>query len=174
MGTMNTLSMKFANMGQNVSNIAIQLMNNQSLMRYIRYLDDTPLDILKDDVVVKGIDDSNIILTPLKIDVLTNLDVSIFIHPSKGNLRAVPLSTDVITIDIVCPYEFWSLKGQGELRPFLIASECAKMLDGQNEIAGWGKMNIYDWTEFMINKENGCITLFISVKNSTLKAGGVF
>jgi hypothetical protein len=165
--------MKFANMGQNVSNIAINLMNNQNLDRLICYLDDTPLDATKTDIVVKSIEDVNFILTPLDISVVSELQLNLFIHPFSGSLKLAPLSTDIIVIDIVCPYTFWTLKGQGELRPFLIASECAKALDGQNEIAGWGKINLYEWKEIKVNPKNGCISLFLNVKNSTLKAGGV-
>lgn len=171
---MNNLSMKFANMGQDVSNIAEKLMNDQSLLRLIRYLDDNPLDVLKTDIIAKGISDANFVLTPFNTDVLIELKPVLFIHPTQGNLREVPLSTDIIAIDIVCPYEFWILKGRGELRPFMIASECAKILDGQNEIAGWGKMSIFDWKETRINQKNGCISLLIKIKNNTLKAGGTF
>ena len=141
-------SLKFKFIGQNTFKLLQPIVNNQNILRYIKYLDkDNPLDSALLDIDTRKVDliaDGTIVLTPFDKNVLRDEAVKIFFTPIDidfGNGKDV-LNTTYYMIDIMMPTSKWRLSN-GEFCAYMIAYEIAQTIDNKN-IAGLGKVNIVD------------------------------
>lgn len=163
---MNATSLKFKFIEDNLNKMLILMVNNQTIKRYIKYLDQYPLDPSLPDIADNLIN-KNIMLTPYDPTVLTDMQVKVFFTPYKGNLKNIPLGNDIYLIDIIVPIKYWLITGKGEIRVFRIAEEIAKMFDNQS-VAGVGRVYLTDYSVYKVNDSYAGLNLLINVINSNV------
>lgn len=171
----NKVSLKFNFIGKNTMKIAKELSKNQNFLRYLKYLDDTPLDIEKPNISPTKIiynpknKDGVIYLTKYNTRVLNDMQITLFINPleNRGSYNSA-VGKNGYAIDIIIPHTYWVLHGRGELRPFLIAHEISKSID-QQRITGIGETIIYNWKSYPIDDIYAGLTLFIEVGTTLAK-----
>lgn len=145
--------------------ILFYLLSNQNLKRYIKYLDDDPLNKTKADITDDLISSGSIILTPYDINILTDAKVKIFFYPNRGINYDNVQGIDRYICDIIVPLQYWILKGQGKTRPYSIAYEIAQMIDGKD--IGIGEANIPDnWFLHPVNENFAGLCMYIDIKNA--------
>lgn len=160
-------SQKFKYMGQNLNKLMMYICSNQNLLRYIKYLDNNPLDPMKSDIL--DVDVENQIHTLMfNPELLNETKISLFVHPLEGTLEMQPIGEDLYVADIVIPNQFWVLKGKGEMRGFNMAYEIANVIDGKN-VAGVGKVEIIRWRSYEVENSYHGLTLWIKVDSITIK-----
>lgn len=161
-------SQKFKHIEDNLTNILLTMINNQNLKRYIKYLNDNPLEkSLSQPDITDNLIGTNILLTPLNTEVVTVENVYIFINPFSGDLTRYPVSDDIYSIDIMIPNDKWLISGK--IRPIRIAHEISKNIDGLN-IAGIGKVEITHYKTSVINRIFSCFSIFINVGSTSIKS----
>lgn len=163
-------SLKFKNIEKYLIAILKLIQQNQNILRYIKYLNDNPLDTSNPNITSNLVKDGNIIPTMFDIT-LTNIEeVKMFIYPKQGSLKDKPLGDVFFHIDILIPDEHWTLSGLGQFRAFRIADEITQMIDGQSEIAGTGQINVVDFNAFKLTSSNYTVlSLRVLVNSCTLK-----
>jgi hypothetical protein len=156
---------KFKFMGQNLDKMMYMLVTNQNILRYMKYLDNNPLDVGKTDVAEEELKGQFItdIFDPEILEVTKN---KMFFHPMEGALETQPIGYDIYMLDIIIPSRYWKLEGQGEFRAFKIAEEIAKKIDGQ-QVAGIGLIDIIKWKTYRIESSYKGLTLWIKVNSTT-------
>jgi len=103
----------------------------QNVLRYIYYLDNEPLDINKEDVKEKTIEEQ-IHTIPFNPDLLTENKVQLFIHIYDGSLEKVPLAQYNFNIDIIVPTKYWKMNNNTKTRGIQIAYEVLKEIEQKN------------------------------------------
>lgn len=140
----------------------VAMVSNQDLLRYIYYLDDNPLSSSNSDITSTLIG-THIILTLFNTDVLDSQNIKqvyVFFNPYNGNLVPSPVYSDVYTMEIVIPSQYWLM--DGKIRWARIANEIGKSIDGLY-IAGIGKVNITNYRTFRVNNMYMGVQLQIGV-----------
>jgi hypothetical protein len=160
-------SLKFKFMGDNTNKMLYMITTNQNFLRYIKYLDNDPLNTSKPDVAYSEVQD-NFAVDLFDEEVLEETKIKVFFSPLDGMLEEKPIGHDIFILDIVIPKDFWKLEGKGEFRAFQMAHEVALKLDGKN-VAGIGDINIIKWRSFKINNQYRGLTLWIKVGSMTIK-----
>lgn len=162
-------SLKFKFIEQNLMNILMLVVTNQNILRYIKYLNDDPLDDYLPDVEGTLINE-HIILSPFDKEVASVSEVKLFFYPFKSHLKSKPLGKHVYMFDIICPIRYFILQGRGEFRTIRIADEIARMIDGQT-ITGIGEITIPDaYLSRLSNDSNYVIySLPVEVNTATIK-----
>lgn len=170
---MNT-SLKFKHIGTNALKILSHIIFNQNFLRYVKYLDDNPLDSAKPDIEDMLTETGDLVLSPFDNRVLTESKIKMFYYPLRGNMKNKSVSPDVYEFDIVCPLQYWIINrtgvGLGDSRPFLMAYEIAKQIDNKN-VAGIGTVEITDWRVGKVNDNYAVLSLFIEVNNANVTIG---
>jgi hypothetical protein len=172
-------SLKFKHIGINTVKIVMALVKNQNILRYIKYLDNDPLNTSKPNVSSSGIIDNstgngNIFLTKFDESILTEDKIFIFFNPYKpkgsfGYDSRNTLGKDLYSLDILIQPRYWVLQGRGELRAFLIAYEICQSID-QQSIAGIGDVEVIDWTCGSLSSgKYSVLNLIIQVDNAVIK-----
>jgi len=160
-------SQKLKHVEENLTTILLILCENQNFLRYIKYLDDDPLSLIKPDIGVGDVFGNNLNITPFDDEVTVEDEVKVFINPLQGNLDRYPVAEDVYSIDIIVPIANWLLSGK--IRPFRIANEICKTIDGQY-ITGIYRTEITYFKVSKVNSTLSCLTLFLKINNVTIKS----
>jgi hypothetical protein len=172
-------SLKFKFIGRNLVNVILTAVSNQRLLRLIKYLTNTPLELeatndagetIQQPDIETDLIDTNIFIKPFHASVLENQEVKLFFHPLKGSLKSQPLGTDTYVLDIVVPWTKWILVGQGELRAYSIAYEFSSIIDGRNDITGVGNIEVISYQESKIDDTYGALSVFMEINNPTGKS----
>jgi len=146
------------------------IVGNQNISRYVKYLDNDPLDSTKSDIYDDLIELKNIIPAMFDNTITEYSEVKIFIYPQRGILQVKPLGDIYMNIDILVPDTYLILTGLGQFRTFRIADEITKMVDGQSEIAGVGNMNVVDFVNYKIPNSNySALSMRILINSVTMK-----
>lgn len=137
-------------LGINLSKIALRLIKNQNLCKYIMYTNDDPLgkEDFKDPL--KEVLHKNIKIVPLvNIDKNTTKSTVVITYDSAPVNESNSEFDDVtMVILIYTPLREWQLNDIN-LRPFLIISEIEKSLKGKC-IEGLGKLKYKGWESKLI------------------------
>lgn len=162
-------SLKFKFIEQNLMKILMLVVTNQKILRYIKYLNDNPLDESLPDIEDTLIN-SHIILSPFDKEVVTVSEVKLFFYPTRSDLKSKPLGKHIYMFDIICPINYYIIPNMGQFRTIRIADEIAKMIDGQT-IAGIGEVTIPNaYLSRLSNDSNYIIySLPVEVNTATIK-----
>lgn len=162
-------SLKFKFIEKSLLDILSLIVSNQNLLRYIKYLDNDPLNPSH-----PNIDDSlintNIFISPFDESIADGLEVKVFFYPAKSNLRSNVLGKHTFLFDIVCPIQYFLLPGMGMIRPIRIADELAQVID-QKLITGIGETTILEANLFRLSNDSDYIiySLPIEVNSTAIK-----
>lgn len=166
---MNT-SMKFKFIEENLMKILTLILTNQNILRYVKYMQNNPLDPRLPNIEEFSLLNSNIIPAPFDENTLSETEVKLFLYPYSGKLNSRPLGTHTYELDIVCPIKHWILEGLGQFRTVRIADEIAKMIDQQLGI-GIGELKIPEYRAGRVASNNSyaLFTLWLEVDTATIK-----
>lgn len=144
-------SIKFSNIESSVVDIFTLILQNQNIRRYLKYMDNDPLSVDKDDIAETLVDE-NIFLKPYS-DILIDEEASgcyIFAGNIYGSTNQYPSSPINLKFIICCPNDYWVLSGKGQIRPFRIADEISKLIDSDH-ITGAGRTEITGFSVTPLN-----------------------
>lgn len=172
-------SNKFEFISGNAIKLLSPLINNQTILRYLYYLDHNPLSPNKQDidnefVIDDGIhiDEARIYLDLFNDTISTSEKISIFFSPygsaTNYNERTV-LSSFNFALDIVIPSSYWAIKGKGKFRAYEIANEICKEID-KKSIAGIGEVTVQDG-RVGVSGNYRILPLLIKVQNAVFANG---
>lgn len=170
------ISTKFRKIEENLLKMISLMAESQNLLRYIKYLSNSPLElsyydentnttIQQPNLDFTLIEDGNLILTPFDPTVLEKIKLKIFFNPLDSNFNDEAIAENIYSFDIVCPIQHWVVKGQGQLRPYRIADELAQLIDDK-DVAGVGKVKITRQRRERYTDDYSIVSLIIRVKNS--------
>lgn len=132
-------------LGVNLQKIALRLIANQKLCKYLRYTNDNPLDNPDFTDPIKEILHKNIKIVPLvNVDANTTQSTIVLIY-EKAPVNQVNSEFDQVTLRVMIytPLREWQLNDVN-LRPFLIISEVEKSLKNKR-IEGLGRLKYLGW-----------------------------
>lgn len=172
------VSIKFRDIANHEITIARYIYENQSILRYMYYLSNDPLSdktindkgeiVLQPDLDIT-FDEAHISLQSYDEKILSTKHCSMFIYPLHGTMyKRKTLGDITYAIDIICPKDFQMLWDTTEYRDFCIADEIAEMIDGKM-VTGIGDVEILDWKSGRLEKDYTYLSLFVNVKNFTVK-----
>lgn len=172
-------SLKFKYIAKHSLTIAQLLYENQNILRYMNYLTDDPLSnrtinrkgqIVEQPDINLGFDESGLNTGCFNKDILTETKCHLFIHPIKSNgMRTSKIIGELqYGIDIITPSGFQILADSREYRDFNIADEISQLIDGK-AVTGVGDVEINDFSSGKLDSEYCYLTLFVSIKNFTIK-----
>ena len=167
-------SLKFKHINENGMKLLTPLLGNQIFLRYVKYLNDSPLDTpisskLYENLLDKRAVDGNIVLNGFDESVLKEAKVKIFFHPYESRSFTRVLHSDIYIMDIVVPNKFWVLEGKGTWRAYAIAHEVSKEIDNK-DIAGLGKCEITGYKQSRIGSSYTGLRLMIKVDNASISS----
>lgn len=171
-------SVKFRDIAKHELAIAKIICDNQNIMRYMCYMTDDPLaertvnrkgEIVEQPDLDIDYKSAHISIQSFNNKILDTSHLSMFIHPLKGALFANRTIGDITyAIDIVCPEDFQVFDGKIEYRDYNIADEICRDIDGK-KITGFGDVEIVDFNSGKLEQDYTFLTLFVRVRNFTLK-----
>jgi len=162
-------SLKFKFIEKSLISILQLILSNQNIKRYIKYLNNNPLDSSLPDVV-DDLVNTNLFISPFNEEIVDGLEVMVFFYPGKSYLKSKPLGRHIYYFDIICPLQYFLLDGRGEIRPIRIADEVAKMID-QKSIGGIGETTVAEGNLFRLSNSSNYIiySLPIEVETASIK-----
>lgn len=143
-------------LGINLQKIALRLVKNQKLCKYLRYTNDNPLENPDFEDPIKEILHKNIKVIPLvNIDANTTQSTAIVMYKKAPvNQENSEFNLVTLCVKIYTPLREWQLNDVN-LRPYLIISEIEKSLRNK-KVEGLGTLKYIGW-------ENTLVTDSISV-----------
>lgn len=146
-------------LGINLQKIALRLIKNQKLCKYLKYTDDNPLDNPNFEDPSKEILHKNIKIVPLvNVDKNTTESTIIIMYPSAPVNSSNSEFKDVaLNILIYVPLREWQLNDIN-LRPFLILSEVEKSLKNKT-VEGLGKLKYLGWENTLLTDNISCFQM---------------
>ena len=134
-------------LGEYLLKIMNSLLENQPLLRLLKYADENPLSSIHEDIDKKEVKFKNIKVTPLVKEDNDNTESEIVLLFESGSIIENKDFKDIkFSILVYTPLSEW-LINEDSLRPFLIMSEIEKTLKGKR-INGIG---ILDYQGFDLN-----------------------
>lgn len=132
-------------LGVNLSKVALRLVKNQKLCKYIMYTNDNPLDNPDFKDPIKEVLHKNIKVIPLvNIDKNTTRSTVIVTYRSAPvNETNSEFDNVTMVVMVYTPMREWQLNDIN-LRPFLIISEIEKSLKDKS-IEGLGRLKYKGW-----------------------------
>lgn len=156
---------QFSYIAQNASKMLEEILLNQVILRYAKYLIDNPLDESLPDISVDLMEAQDFLPHPIDYSSLLDEQVKLAFYPSKSKYtKESVLDIDVYQFDAIVPYKYWSVHGRSNYRVFRIAFEIAKLID-KKVIPGIGKVQITEWKMEKVNQQYGILSLLIEVTN---------
>lgn len=159
-------SLKFKFIEENLLNILHLIVGNQNILRYIKILENNPLDPTYPDIQETLIN-QNIILTPFDPTILTENQVKLFFYPFSGKFSNNPKGKHIYECDIICPYSYWVLSNMGQFRTTRIADEICMLIDGKN-ITGVGDIEVNEYRIGKVDDNYAVLSLWIDVYTPTI------
>lgn len=132
-------------LGVNLSKVALRLVRNQKLCKYLVCTNDNPLDNPDFKDPIKEVLHKNIKIVPLvNIDKNTTKSTVVVVY-DKAPVNEANSEFDEVYLNVLVytPLREWQLNDVN-LRPFLIISEIEKSLKNKS-IEGLGKLKYYGW-----------------------------
>jgi len=163
-------SPKFKFIEKSLIDILLLIVSNQNILRYIKYLNNDPLDPslpnIQDNLI-----NTNIILAPFDKNIVEVSEVKLFFYPLRSDLKSKALGKHIYMLDIICPIEYFLLDGRGEIRVIRIADEITQMID-QKHITGIGELTIPEAFLSRLNNDTNYIiySLPIEINSTSVKS----
>ena len=178
-GMAETTSLKFDFIEENIMSMLEPLKNNQTFLRYVLNLNDFPLGqeyCDKDGISHPQLDydepydligTQTVLLTLFNPLILQQSKINLFFSPLKGTSKeGDPIMANKYVFDIIVPYNNMVINSTGKLRMFRIANEICREWDNQYEIAGMGKIIMYDWSTAPVDANYQGMSLYFKVDDS--------
>ena len=161
-------SQKFKSIENNLSKILYMVQTNPNFLRYMKYLDNDPLNPDKPDINLEEVE-GQFFDELFDGNTQETKQVLVFFSEQSGNLKSQPLGSDMYVMEFVIPKEFNTLQGFGKKRCTRLAFEVSTRIDGKN-IAGIGQVEIVKYNKFNIGTDYVGYTLWIEVSTPTIKS----
>lgn len=149
-------------LGSNLFKIALRLLNNQRLCKYLKYTDANPLDNPDFKNPVKEILHHNIKVVPLvNVDENTTEGTICVVYDS-GEVNSNAEFDDIfLSVLIYTPLREWQINDMN-LRPFLIMSEIEKSIKNKT-IDGLGKLKYNGFKLKLVTDDISCYQMLFSL-----------
>ena len=133
---------RFEVMGDDIFKIVNKILNNQNLLKLVKYTDNDPLaheDIPQDEI--DKMLHKNILITP-KIpdeDDDKNCYIIVLLDNYVVDVENKDFKVATVRFDVLCPMDRWVINGKS-LRPYLIMNEIDKEFN-EKKLAGIGNLS---------------------------------
>jgi hypothetical protein len=150
-------------LGVNLSKVALRLVKNQKLCKYIMYTDDNPLDNPDFKDPVREVLHKNIKIVPqVNVDKNTTRSTVIITYDSAPvNESNTEFDNVNLVIMVYTPMREWQLNDIN-LRPFLIISEIEKSLKDKT-VEGVGKLKYHGWATKVLTDTFSCYHMMFTI-----------
>ena len=154
---------RFSVMGENLLKIASKIINNQKLVRLLKYQDPDPLNNeVHEDVNGYDLLHKQIILLPkYPEDGIEYSYVAAFYHHFSLNPVNPDFKLIKIRFDVVCPYTEWIIN-EGSLRPYIIMEEIDNMFN-QAKLSGIGNLQFVEANPLTLSPQLGGYSLIYQI-----------
>lgn len=160
------VSYKFKYIEENLVKLIEVLLANENFKKLVYYLTDDPLS--QPNVNVDLIESGHIVINLFDDGILDEQRVTVFINFVDGNFEREPLSTLLFSVDVVVPYNKWTLRGLGKIRAISIMNEIAKDID-QKKVMGMTDAKVTRAKTIKVNQSYSAMTSLIRINSSTMK-----
>lgn len=138
--------------------------SNQSILRYIKYLDNDPLnnshldvtpDMIEGQIIFKHFN-NNLIINESRVLLLLNF--------CKGNYSKnnTTYGENIYKLEVLCPHQNWDLDGLSQTRCNQIIHELAQIIDNQ-DISKLGRCIITERMDGSLSDTYGIAKIYISI-----------
>lgn len=150
-------------LGVNLQKIALRLVRNQNLCKYLKYTDDNPLNNPDFEDPIREILHQNIKIVPLvNVDSNTTESTVLIIYDNAPvNETNTEFKEVTLIVMVYVPLREWQLNDIN-LRPFLIMSEIEKSLKNKR-IEGLGRLNYKGWESKLITDNMSCFHMVFKI-----------
>lgn len=150
-------------LGINLQKVALRLVSNQNLCKYLHYTNNTPLENPDFEQPIKEILHKNIKVVPL-----VNVDENTTESTIVVLFQKAPIDTNnsdfrdlTLVVLVYVPLREWQLNDVN-LRPYLIISEIEKSLKNK-KVEGLGRLTYKGWESKLVTDNISCFHLVFSI-----------